>query len=126
MSSHRKMGHIQEPRVYLFTLLALLGLTVVTVGASELDFGFGNTLVAVLIAVIKASFVVLYFMHGKYEGKLTWAFIWYPLVLLVLLLGGLYLDYGARQKGYALKTPTSITLEHESDSGESQEQEPGH
>jgi cytochrome c oxidase subunit 4 len=43
--------------------------------------------VALGIASIKASLVALYFMHLKYEDKLTWTFAVYPLFLLALLIG---------------------------------------
>ena len=38
-------------------------LTVITVAASEVNFGEMNLIVALVIAVIKASLVVLFFMH---------------------------------------------------------------
>ncbi len=94
----RKMGHVQDFKVYLRTLLLLFALTGVTIFAAQFDFGILNNLIAVLIAMVKASLVVLFFMHGKYEGKLTWAFIYYPLLLLIVLLGALFLDYGFRDK----------------------------
>lgn len=52
-------------KLYAAVLGALLVLTVVTVGASYLDFGSGNIVVAVFIATIKASLVALFFMHLK-------------------------------------------------------------
>ena len=52
-------------KMYAAVLGALLVLTVITVGASYLDFGSGNIVVAVFIATIKASLVALFFMHLK-------------------------------------------------------------
>lgn len=94
----RKMGHVQDLKVYVRTLLLLFTLTALTVFAAQFDVGILNNLVAVLIAMIKASLVILFFMHGKYEGKLTWAFIYYPVLLLIVLLGALFLDYGTRDR----------------------------
>jgi len=99
MGQDRKMGHVQSTKVYIFVLLGLFSLTVVTYLASLPDLGFFNDIVAVGIAACKASLVILFFMHGRFEGKITWAFIWYPLFLLGLLLGGLFLDYGSRTEG---------------------------
>ena len=98
MSEERKMGHVQPFKNYLFTFIALLILTIVTVLASKVQFKFDlwNNLIAVGIAGIKASLVTLFFMHGRYEGRLTWAFVYYPVILLLLLLGGVFLDYGFR------------------------------
>ena len=50
-----------SPLPYLFTLIALLILTGVTVGASYVNFGSStvNVIVAMLIATMKASLVAL-------------------------------------------------------------------
>ncbi len=50
-------------------LLALLVLTVVTVGVSYIDMGFFNVPIALGVACLKVSLVLLFFMHLKYEGK---------------------------------------------------------
>jgi cytochrome c oxidase subunit 4 len=62
-------------------------LTVITVGVSYIHFGVFNIVVALAVASIKASLVALFFMHLKYEDKLTWVFAIYPLCLLALLIG---------------------------------------
>lgn len=90
MSGSHKMGHVQPFQNYLFTLAALLILTAVTVIVSRIT---PSLFVAMTVAFLKASLVVLFFMHGKYEGKATWAFIYYPFVLLAILLGAVFLDY---------------------------------
>lgn len=50
-------------------LLVLLLLTGVTVGVSYLDMGIFNVPIALGIACLKVSFVLLFFMHLKYEGR---------------------------------------------------------
>jgi small subunit ribosomal protein S15 len=49
----------------------LLILTVVTVGASRIDFGPANMLIAMLIASVKASLVILFFMHVKWDTAIN-------------------------------------------------------
>ena len=63
--------HIVSVRVYVTVFLALCVLTVLTVAAAGFDFGPFNLLVALGIAVTKATLVVLYFMHARYAGGLT-------------------------------------------------------
>lgn len=104
--SDRKMGHVQSFKVYLVVFATLIVLTAVTVWAGQTDFGIWSSFVAVGIAGIKASLVTLFFMHAKYEGKATWAFILYPGVLLFILIGGLFLDYATRNNsGFRLQEP---------------------
>jgi len=47
----------------------LLVLTGITVGMSYVDLGRLNVWVSLIIASIKGSIVLLFFMHMKYEGK---------------------------------------------------------
>jgi cytochrome c oxidase subunit 4 len=67
MSEH----HVVSPKVYLAVFLALCVLTVITVTAARYDFGPLNLIVALGIAITKATLVVLYFMHARYSGQLT-------------------------------------------------------
>lgn len=88
MSTH---DHTEEHHTglkeYAAVCLALFVLTAVTVYIAKFDFGDFNIVVAMLIASIKASIVALYFMHLKFEDKLTWIYALYPLFLLFLLIG---------------------------------------
>jgi cytochrome c oxidase subunit IV len=65
-------GH-EGPHVVPLWLLAavlsvLLVLTVVTVAVTLVDLGNFNIIAALLIAVIKAALVVLYFMHLRWDS----------------------------------------------------------
>jgi cytochrome c oxidase subunit 4 len=70
----------------------LIVLTVVTVAAAQVDFGVFNILIAMLIASVKAMLVALFFMHLKSEKPLTWLYAAFPLVLMFLLIGGVFID----------------------------------
>ncbi|CAM2066109.1 Cytochrome C oxidase subunit IV family protein [Sulfidibacter corallicola] len=110
------MGHIQSKKVYHGVILALVVLTAVTVAAAQLDLGaLGNDLLAVAIATVKASLVITFFMHGKYEDKVTWAFIWYPIILLATLLAALFIDYGNRDWDLFKYRAASVTEQHHGD-----------
>jgi cytochrome c oxidase subunit 4 len=60
---HHGVGHVVPFKILLGVFLALTALTVITVVASLFDFGEFNLIVALAIAVVKASVVVLFFMH---------------------------------------------------------------
>jgi cytochrome c oxidase subunit 4 len=68
-----QMGHhhVSSSAMFLNVLLILLVLTVVTVGASRIDFGAANMLIAMLIASVKASLVILFFMHVKWDTAIN-------------------------------------------------------
>ncbi|MGD8898141.1 MAG: cytochrome C oxidase subunit IV family protein [Acidobacteriota bacterium] len=63
--------HIVSWKVYVAVFLALGVLTVLTVVAASYDFGPLNLILALGIAITKATLVVLYFMHARYAGGLT-------------------------------------------------------
>jgi cytochrome c oxidase subunit 4 len=61
------VGHIVPFKYLLWVFLALCALTVITVAASEVNFGELNLIVALAIAVLKATLVVLIFMHLRWD-----------------------------------------------------------
>jgi cytochrome c oxidase subunit 4 len=94
------LGHTLPQKVYLNILLALLVLTVITVAVSRFDFGAWNTVVAMVVATIKAGLVASFFMHLKFEKKLILLYAVYPIILLFLLIGGTLKDEESRKPEY--------------------------
>lgn len=86
-------AHVVSPRVYVGVFAALMVLTAITVWAANQDFGPFNTLVAVGIAIVKATLVVLFFMHVKYGSRLTWLVVASAFVWLAFLIVGTLHDY---------------------------------
>jgi cytochrome c oxidase subunit 4 len=79
--------HIMSSKFYYTIWIALLCLTVITAAVSFVDLGPFNTIVALVIATIKALLVVLFFMHVKYTSeKLTKIVIVSAIFWLFLLL----------------------------------------
>lgn len=83
-------GHIEVPiATSRKTLIALLILTVVTVGASKdvsgIDFGAMATVIAMAIATVKAVFVGMFFMQLKYDDKLYTVMLLVSVLMLLLL-----------------------------------------
>lgn len=67
-AEHHEVGHIVSVKILFATCAALLVLTILTVAVSKFDFTkYGlpelNIVVALAIAVVKASIVCLFFMH---------------------------------------------------------------
>jgi cytochrome c oxidase subunit 4 len=76
MSTHTETTHNHDAgaheehggtAVNVKTLLALLVLTAITVGAAYVNLGSGNVVVALFIATVKASLVALFFMHLRWD-----------------------------------------------------------
>ena len=78
--------HIVSPRSYALIFGALLVGTALTVGASYIDMGPWNPVIALAIACTKAVLVILFFMHIAYSSrvmKLTVAAGFFTFIVLV-------------------------------------------
>ena len=89
-------GHISPISLYVTIFLALMVLTGLTVGAAFVNMGSFNFPVAMLIAIVKASLVVWFFMHVKYQSHLTKLTVATGLFFLAILLGMMLIDYTGR------------------------------
>ena len=68
--------HIVPVKVYVVIFLALLVGTGLTVVAAFYNFRWQfNTVIALTIASVKATLVVLYFMHVRYSPRLVWVIV---------------------------------------------------
>jgi cytochrome c oxidase subunit 4 len=89
--------HIVQPRVYVAIFLALMVGTGLTVLAAFTDFpGPLNAVVALTIAVVKATLVILYFMHVRYSPRLIWLVIGSALFWLAIMFALTISDYWTR------------------------------
>ena len=88
--------HIVSPKIYYAIFIALTVLTVVTWSAAKIDLGRMNAVVALTIAVIKATLVVLYFMHVRYSPRLIGLIIAAALFWMAILFALTISDYSTR------------------------------
>jgi cytochrome c oxidase subunit 4 len=63
-------GHVVPKKVYILVFAALIVFTGLTTGVAFVNLGKWNTVVALAIAVAKASLVVLFFMHLRWSSGL--------------------------------------------------------
>lgn len=65
---HHGLAHVATVKTLVATGGTLLVLTLVTVLATKIDFGANiNLAIAMVIAVTKATLVILFFMHLRYD-----------------------------------------------------------
>jgi cytochrome c oxidase subunit 4 len=88
--------HIVPVRVYVTVFVVLLVMTATTTAVSAIDLGPWNTVVALAIAVFKATLVVLFFMHVKYSPRLIGVVILGGLFWLAILLAITFSDFATR------------------------------
>jgi cytochrome c oxidase subunit 4 len=77
---------------YVIIWLLLLALTGTTIIVAGMHLGRFSTLAALVIASIKASLVLWFFMHLKYEIRFFKYLLLVPVVTLTFMIGLTFLD----------------------------------
>jgi cytochrome c oxidase subunit 4 len=90
-------AHDHSPSTYLTVLALLLVLTVATVGISFVPLeGFWHIVCGLIIALVKASLVVLFFMHALGSDRATKVVIVAAITWLLVLFALTLCDYFTR------------------------------
>jgi cytochrome c oxidase subunit 4 len=88
--------HVSPLGTYFTVFGALMTLTAITVGVAFLNLGSFNPLVALGVACVKATMVILYFMHVKYSSRLTKLTVVLSLFFVTILFAETLMDYATR------------------------------
>jgi cytochrome c oxidase subunit 4 len=91
MSEHK--DHISTYKSHVVVLLCLLLLTILTVTITSVHLGPFNTAAAMLIASVKASIVLLYFMHLKFDQKIYRFMVTLVLAIYLVVIIITFFDY---------------------------------
>ncbi len=91
--------HIVTPAQYGLVFGTLLILTAVTAAVAFIDLKWANPVIALFIACFKASIVVLFFMHAKYQSRLIKMTIGSGLFMFLSLIVMTLSDYMSRSWG---------------------------
>lgn len=86
--------HIAPRKLYFFVFFSLLVLTLLTWQIAYIDLGNWNTVVALIIAVCKASLVGVFFMHLKWSASVIrlviFAAVFWLAIMLTLTIGDFF------------------------------------
>jgi cytochrome c oxidase subunit 4 len=85
--------HITSYRTYGTILVLLLFLTAITITVTWIEAGSFSVGVAMLVACIKASLVLFYFMHLKFDALIFKIFAGMVVLLLTIVFVITFFDY---------------------------------
>jgi cytochrome c oxidase subunit 4 len=88
--------HVSPISTYITIFLALMVFTALTVGVAFVNLGSFNPVVALGVACVKATLVILYFMHVKYSSRLTKLTVVLSLFFVAILFAETLMDYATR------------------------------
>jgi cytochrome c oxidase subunit 4 len=86
-------SHIIPYRTFLLVLAALIALTLTSVTLTSIHLGALTVFIALMIAVIKSSFVLRIFMHLKLENRMFTALTIGVATLIAFVIIGTITDY---------------------------------
>ena len=88
--------HVSPLSTYITIFIALMVLSAITVGAAFVNLGSLNPIVALAIAGLKATLVILFFMHVKYSSRLTKITVVLSFFFVAILFAETFMDYATR------------------------------
>ncbi|MBI4849148.1 MAG: cytochrome C oxidase subunit IV family protein [Nitrospirae bacterium] len=89
---NKKHNNLIGSRMYVIVWLCLLVLTALTVAVSGMKLGISGSLTSVIIATLKASLILLFFMHLKYERFLITAMLLLTVMTIAVIIGLTFFD----------------------------------
>ncbi len=91
--NNNSQHHIVKYKTYFFVLLALLIFTSFSVAITRIDLGRLAIVSALLLASVKSSLVLWYFMHLKYENRVLRLMVALVLFVFVVVMIITFFDY---------------------------------
>ena len=88
--------HIVQYRTYAIILAILLVLTMLSVAITSVELGRLSVTAALLFAAVKASLVLVYFMHLKFDQRMYAVMVGFVLTIFLVVVVITFLDYSFR------------------------------
>jgi len=93
MPENHSNTHVVRYRTFVYVLISLVTLTFISVLITHIDLGRMALTGAILIAAVKSSMVLWYFMHVKYESRFLKLMIVLVLAVYVTVLVSTLIDF---------------------------------
>lgn len=92
LMEEKQEHHIVRARTFVLVWIALVILTGVTIKAAQMHMGEWSMLANLLIASMKASLVLWFFMHLKYEKRIFKMLFLVPIATITIIIGFTFFD----------------------------------
>jgi len=91
MSDEKK--HVVPYRVYVIVLIALVILTLLSIGITGIELGKYTVAGALIFAIVKSFLVLTWFMHLKYDKLYIKLMVGFVFAILVVTIVVTFFDY---------------------------------
>ena len=85
--------HIISNKTYFYVLMGLVTFTLISVAVTGIELGPMTVATALIIASVKSTFVLYYFMHLKFENKFIVLMVAAVFFIFILVLIVTFFDY---------------------------------
>ena len=102
-NNQENQHHIIPIQTYFKVFGALMFLTVLTVAVTYVDLGSFNIYLAMFIAILKSTLVLLFFMHLYYDNKTNLLFFLGSILFMIIFITFTYFDIGQRDGIYDIE-----------------------
>jgi cytochrome c oxidase subunit 4 len=96
MANNSTNEHSAGYGLYVMVWFSLIGLTMITATVAGINLGSITLVVALTIAVAKATLVGNYFMHLKFEGRVFKIFILVCIIIFIIMITLTFTDLSFR------------------------------
>lgn len=93
---HEEEVHIVNYSTHTLVWFGLLMLSGLTVAAAGINLGSINLLIAMIIATMKASLVLAYFMHVKFEKPALQFIILFVIIFMLVVFAETFVDFATK------------------------------
>ncbi len=85
--------HIVPYRTYIIILVALIALTFISIGITNIELGSFTVTGALLLASVKSFLVLTYFMHLKYDKPYIKIMVGFVFAVFLVVIVITFIDY---------------------------------
>lgn len=89
----KEKQHIVPYKVYFYILLALITLTFMSIGITQINLGGYSVLGALIFSTIKSILVLTWFMHLKFDQPFLRLMVGFVVLVFIALIFITFLDY---------------------------------
>lgn len=93
-----ELAHVASPKILIATFLALICLTLITVGVARVGLGEWDFIFAIVIATVKVLLVCMFFMHLYYDKPFHALVFISGVAFALLFIAFAYMDTSQYQK----------------------------
>lgn len=86
-------NHVVPYKTYVFVLLALITLTLLSISITTIDMGGLAVAGALVFAIVKSFLVLTWFMHLKYDKLYIIVWVLFVFAVLIVTVVVTFLDY---------------------------------